>query len=107
MSPLRRWMADHRMPAWYSWVVVVLLPIMASVGVLVVTLRVSERTTQEAVDRERAARVASEQVLCQVFIVLDDVYAETAPTTAAGKKLATAVAAVRASNHCAPRVPSR
>lgn len=92
---------------WRPLIVIVLLPIMASIGVLVVTLRVSERTTQQAIARERSARLASEQVLCQVFVVLDDVYAETAPTTPAGQRLAAAVAAVRVSNRCAPRVPSR
>lgn len=108
--PLRRWMTSHRLPAWYSWVVVVLVPVMAAVGVLVISLRVNQRS----IERERAARVASEQArlaseqaLCRVFIVLDDAYAAAAPQTPAGKKLAEAVAYVRATNHCAPRAPKR
>lgn len=98
MSPLRGWMTAHRLPAWYSWVVVVMLPIMASVGVLIISLRVN----QQSIERERAARQASEQALCQVFVVLDDAYSRAAPTTPAGKQLAAAVASVRAVN-CPPR----
>lgn len=92
-------MTAHSLPSWYSWVVVVLVPIMASVGVLVISLRVN----QQSIERERAARQASEQALCRVFVVLDDAYARAAPTTPAGKELAGAVAYVRATNHCAPR----
>lgn len=99
MSPLRRWMTSHRLPAWYSWVVVVMLPIMASMGVLVISLRINERT----IDRETAARLASEHVLCQVFVVLDDAYSHAAPKTAAGKQLAAAVHAVRITNCGQPR----
>lgn len=101
MSPLRRWMTEHEFPSWYSWIVVVLVPVMAAVGVLVISLRVNQRT----IDRERAARQDSEQVLCQVFIVLDDAYAKAAPKTPAGKQLAAAIANVRQSN-CTPRKTS-
>jgi hypothetical protein len=108
MSPLRKWMTERRLPTWYSWIVVVLVPVMASMAVLVISLRVNQRS----IDRERSARIASEQAriaseqaLCRVFVVLDDAYAQAAPTTAAGKKLAAAVAYVRTVNHCAPRTP--
>jgi hypothetical protein len=108
--PLRKWMTAHRMPAWYSWVVVVLVPVMASMAVLVVSLRINQRS----IERERSARIASEQAriaseqaLCRVFVVLDDAYAQAAPTTPAGKKLAAAVAYVRVANHCPPRAPKR
>lgn len=92
-------MTAHRLPTWYSWVVVVLVPVMASVGVLVVSLRVNQRS----IERERAARQATEQAFCQIIIVLDDAYARAAPPTAAGKQLAAAIAGARQANHCAPR----
>lgn len=108
--PLRKWMTDRRMPAWYSWVVVVIVPVMVSMAVLVISLRVNQRS----IERERSARLASEQAraaseqaLCQVFVVLDDAYAQAAPSTPAGKKLAAAVANVRVTNHCPPRAPKR
>jgi hypothetical protein len=108
--PLRKWMTAHRLPSWYAWVVVVLVPVMVSMAVLVISLRVNQRS----IERERAARlaseqarVASEQALCRVFIVLDDAWVAAAPQTPAGKKLAEAVAYVRATNHCAPRAPKR
>ena len=103
-------MTAHRLPAWYSWVVVVLVPIMASVGMLVISLHLN----QQSIEREREARLAlesavraSERALCEVFIVIDDAYARAAPTSPAGRQLAAAVANVRKSNHCPPRVPSR
>lgn len=110
MSPLRQWMTMHRMPAWYSWVVVVMVPVMASVGVLVLSLKINERS----IDRERSARLASEaarqaseRALCEVFVVLDDAYARAKPTSPASRELAQAIANVRITNHCPPRVPSK
>lgn len=104
--PLRRWMTARRLPSWYSWVVVVLLPIMASMAVLVISLRVNDRS----IERERAARLASEQAsaasqraLCDIYVALDDAYASAAPTSPAGKRLAAAIAAARVVNHCPPR----
>lgn len=108
--PLRNWMTAHRMPAWYSWLVVVLVPVMASVGVLVVSLTVNQRS----IERERSARlaseqarIASEQALCRVFVILDDAYSKTAPATESGKQLAAAIAYVRVANHCPPRAPKK
>lgn len=77
-----------RAPAWYTWFAVVLLPIVVSMGVLVVSLRVNERS----VERERAARVVSQQTFCQVFILLNDFYQKASPPTDAGKKIAQAIA---------------
>jgi len=106
MSPLRSWMTAHRMPAWYSWVVVVVVPVMVSMAVLVISLRVNQRS----IDRERAARIASEQAqqasqraLCDIYVVLDDAYETAKPTSPAGRKLAEAIAAARVVNHCPPR----
>lgn len=108
--PLRGWMTSRSLPSWYSWLVVVLVPVMASVAVLVVSLRVNQRSiereraaTERAVAAERAARQAGEQALCEIYVILDDAYASAAPTTPAGRKLAAAVANARAVNHCPPR----
>lgn len=93
--PLRRYMTEHGLPSWYSWLVVVLLPILTAMGVLVVALRVNERS----IDRERAAREQAQRqtdaALCSVFAPLDDSYSATPPATAAGKAFAVKVAAVR------------
>lgn len=110
MSPLRGWMTEHGRPGWYSWIVVVLVPIMASVGVLVVALTLNQRSidrdraaTQRQIQVERAARLTAEQALCEVWILLDDIYAQTPPPTDAGKALARAVANLRVVNNCPPR----
>jgi hypothetical protein len=94
LSPLRAWMTTHRLPSWYAWVVVVVVPVMVSMGVLVITLRVNERS----VERERTARIASQQTFCQVFILLDSIYRQAAPPTPAGKQIAAAVAFTVARN---------
>jgi hypothetical protein len=84
-------MTDHSLPSWYSWVVVVLLPIMASIAVLVVSLRVNERSIQ----REREARLATDRVLCAVFAPLDDSYKIKPPPSTAGKTFAAGIAEAR------------
>lgn len=96
MSPLRRWMTEHGRPSWYSWIVVVLVPIMASVAVLVISLRVNEQSIQ----REREARRASEQAFCGIVTLLDDSWRRTPPSTQAGRDLATAVRGARATYNC-------
>jgi len=94
--PLRRWMTTHGLPSWYSWVVVVLMPIMASIAVLTIALRVNERS----IDRERTAREQAQQqtdeALCSVFAPIDDGYKNTAPpATEAGREFAKNIAAAR------------
>ena len=103
MSPLRGWMREHGMPSWYSWVVVILVPIMASLAVLVVSLKVNERSLQ----RERQARETlaqaqedSRQALCRMLVLLDDSYRRQPPTTPAGVELARAVSEARTLNRC-------
>lgn len=98
MSPLRRWMLRHGWPGWWAWVAVVLIPLMASMGVLVVSLRVNERSIQ----RERAARLASERAFCGIIVLLDDQWHQVPPTTVSGRRLASAIAAARTVNHCPP-----
>lgn len=99
MSPLRRWMRTHGYPAWYSWLVVVLVPIMASVAVLIVSLRVN----QQSIKREHAAFVQSQRAFCGIVILLDDTYRlKPPPPGSTTERLAQAVAYARAANNCPP-----
>lgn len=110
MSPLRGWMQAHGRPSWYSWVVVVLVPLVASIGVLVVSLRVNSnaidrerRANSDAINRERQVRIESQRAFCGIVVLLDETWRRTPPTTAAGRELADAVAAARVVNRCPPR----
>lgn len=84
-------MTARGLPAWYSWIVVVLLPVLSATAVLIVSLRVNERS----IERERAAREATDRALCSVFAPLDDGYKVTPPATASGKQFAANLAAAR------------
>jgi hypothetical protein len=96
MSPLRRWMTEHGRPSWYSWVVVVMVPILVSTGVLIVALRVNQRS----IERERAERLAAERAFCGIVVLLDDSYRRSPPSTPAGKDLAREVAEARIAYRC-------
>ena len=97
--PLRRWMREHGRPGWYSWLVVVLVPIMASVAVLVVSLRVNQRS----IERERTARVASERAFCQILVLIDNSYHQSRPVKGTPSyDLSRAIANARTVNHCPP-----
>jgi hypothetical protein len=97
-------MRAHGRPGWYSWLVVVLVPILASMAVLVTTLKVNERTVRESVARESEARRASERAFCGIVTLLDDSYRRTPPSTQAGRELAMAVRNARAGYRC-PNTP--
>lgn len=84
-------MTTRGLPAWYSWVVVVLLPIMASVLVLIVSLHVNQRS----IERERLAREQTDAALCAVFAPIDDGYRQSPPPSASGKVFAANVALAR------------
>jgi len=97
--PLRRWMREHGRPGWYSWVVVVMLPIMAAIAVLIISLRVNERS----IDRERSARLASQEAFCAIIVLIDDSYHEQRPPPGtASARLALAISNARTINHCPP-----
>ena len=103
MSPLRGWMTAHGRPGWYSWIVVVLVPIMASIGVLVISLEVNDRS----IERERQARLtaererqASDRAFCGIVVLLDDSYRRSPPSTPAGRDLARAVNEARYGYRC-------
>jgi hypothetical protein len=92
-------MREHGRPGWYSWLVVVLVPIMASVAVLVVSLRVNQRS----IERERVARIASEQAFCAIIVLIDDSYRQQKPPPGtATARLALAISNARVVNHCPP-----
>jgi hypothetical protein len=93
-------MTEHGRPSWYSWVVVVVVPLMASIAVLVISLRINE----QSIERERDARRASEEAFCGIVVLLDDSYRRSPPSTPAGKDLARAIGDARAGYRCpAPR----
>lgn len=85
-------MTARGLPSWYSWVVVVMLPIMAAAGVLVISLKVNERS----IDRERLAREQTDRALCAVFAPLDDGYRKAPPASEGGKEFAKNLAVARA-----------
>jgi hypothetical protein len=89
-------MTEHGRPSWYSWVVVVLVPLMASVAVLVISLRVNE----QSIEREREARRASEQAFCGIVTLLDNSYRRSPPSTQAGRELAVAIRGAREGYNC-------
>ena len=96
MSPLRRYMTEHGMPSWYSWVVVVLLPVFTSTAILIICLRVNQRS----IDREHAAvaksAAATDAALCSLVAPIDDGYRAVPPATQSGKVFAANVARARA-----------
>ncbi len=97
MSPLRRWMAEHGHPGWYSWVVVV----GGNLATLLLTVVVVLTVNQRSIDRERAARLASERALCAVV----DIYVQAArdappPPTAYGREIVESMRALRAALRC-------
>jgi hypothetical protein len=107
MSPLRAWMRQRGRPGWYSWVVVVMVPVLASMAVLVVSLRINQRAVQqERIAREAAivtARDASRDTLCEIIILYDDSYKQHPPKPGGGGvALAAAISRARAANHCPP-----
>lgn len=85
-------MEEHGRPGWYAWVVVVLIPVLVSMGVLVVSLRVSQRT----VGQERNARLAAQQAYCAILVLIDDSYRQSKPVPGTPSfALASAVARAR------------
>ena len=95
--PLRRWMTEHGYPSWYSWVVVLGLNLLTLVLTIVVVLTINQRS----IERERAARLASERALCAVV----DIYVRAAqeappPTTAYGKEIVKSMRDLRAALKC-------
>lgn len=103
MSPLRKWMAEHGRPSWYSWVVVVGTSVLSSTLAIVVGIE----SAQRAVDAERSARLQSEQALCSLVVVLDRAYKGTPPTTPTGKEVAEGMAGLRATLQCPPPIPPK
>lgn len=90
--------AERRKDA-YFWLIMVATVIFAAASSILVSVGVNQRS----IERERAARQASERAFCGIIILLDDSYSRTPPATQAGKELAQAVSNARVINHCPPR----
>lgn len=82
----------------YFWLIMVVTVIFAAAGSILISVGVNHRS----IERERAARQATERAFCGIIILLDDSYSKTPPATAAGRELARAVSNARAVNHCSP-----
>lgn len=97
MSPLRRWMTEHGHPGWYSWVVV----LGGNLATLALTVVVVLTVNARSIERERAARLASERALCAVV----DIYVRAAqeappPTTAYGREIVERMRDLRIALQC-------
>ena len=93
--PLKRWFADHGLPPWYSWLVVIGLTLASNLLTLVVVLNLSERAvTNERKAREAAAVESQESSersrrgLCLVIQSQENVFTEA--STPVGRKAADA-----------------
>jgi hypothetical protein len=97
MSPLQKWMSDHGHPGWYSWLVV----IGGALVSMLISITVSVTLGKQQLERERqqeiqaakqaaAGREAARNATCLVIRTMAEVYGDPEPTTATGRKAATA-----------------
>lgn len=94
--PFRRWFANHGLPSWYSWVVVVLLSITTSGASLAISINSIHR-------QQEAQRRQSEQgraMTCTLVVAQDDAFADPPPATPAGRKAAAAWHRLRQQLQC-------
>jgi predicted PurR-regulated permease PerM len=109
VSPLRRWMSQHGLPTWYSWVVL-MVTVLSCLGLSVM---VSLTAAQRSVESERRARLAAQQesernqragwaAACQLIVAQDDAFSDPAaqPVTEAGRKSAAAWHELRKTFRC-------
>lgn len=109
MSPLRRWMSQHGLPTWYSWVVL----FGTVVSCLGLSVTVSLATAHRSVEAERRARLATQQesqrnqraawsAACQLIVAQDNAFHDPAsrPVTSAGRASADAWRNLRKTFHC-------
>lgn len=72
--PLRRWFTTHGMPAWWSWVVLVVF----TAGNIGLTFTVTNRLSRRAIEADRTARAeAAEQsrgVVCGLIVKQEAVF---------------------------------
>lgn len=90
--------SDRRNRGWLRLLV-------AAGAIVALTLVGTWVQTQNArsIERERKARVASEQAFCGIIVLLDNAWHTLPPTTPSGRQLAAAVSTARVVNHCPPR----
>jgi hypothetical protein len=93
--PLKRWFIAHGLPAWYSWLTVVVLTVLSNLLTLLVVLNLSSNAVEnERRARETAAAEArqsgevSRRALCTVIKTQEEVF--TSPSTPTGLKAADA-----------------
>lgn len=79
------------------WVIAGVIMALVLVGTWVQT------QNSRSIERERRARVASEQAFCGIIVLLDDAWSVAPPTTPSGRQLAAAVSTARIVNHCPVR----
>jgi hypothetical protein len=85
-------------PGWYWWAIMVLVTVLASGSSIYVSRRNMDRTVAELRESQRR----SEQVWCEVVIVIDDANKDSAtpPATEVGQRVAAGIARVRSAYHC-------
>lgn len=86
----------HRGMGVYAWVALLLSSITLPVLSLVISLQLNDR----AIERERTARLASEQAICAIVVAQSDAYRQHPPTTLTGRTVAAKMAALRSAYHC-------
>lgn len=86
----------------YFWLVMVVTVVFASAGSILVSVGVSHRVNQRLLERERAAREATERAFCGIIVLLDDSYKKVKPIQPGGIALAKAISLARTANHCPP-----
>src|ERR1700742_4066528 len=92
-------MSKDRRRGAYFYLVLILTAILAAGTSVLASVAVNHRS----VERERAAREASERAFCGIIVLLDDTYHKTPPQPGtATAQLAKAVAVARTVNHCPP-----
>lgn len=96
--PLRRWMALHGHPGWYSWLVVIAGCLIS----MAVSITISNRASDEALERDRAQREAAaredaqrraenRRASCALIRRINDAYADQGDgLSPAGKDVAKA-----------------
>lgn len=73
---------------------------------LAIAVAVSVSANQQAIEREREARLESERSLCGVLAAFDDSYRQVPPATESGMNVAKAIAFERA-RRCPPVIGGR
>jgi hypothetical protein len=77
-------------PGWRLWLTLLSIVVIASTVSIYVSIREAERTTDETIARDRAARVVQHEATCTLVAHILAAYEETPPPTTAGRNVAEA-----------------